>query len=43
MNYLIERSAVDENFKLIRVKDRLSEGTRDINCNIRFQKGGFLS
>jgi len=42
MNYLIDRNLVDE-FKLVRVKDRLSEGTRDILCNIRFKKSGFLS
>lgn len=42
MNYLIDRNLVDD-FKLVRVKDRLSEGTRDILCNIRFKKGGFLS
>ena len=42
MNYLIDRNLVDD-FKLVRVKDRLSEGTRDILCNIRFKKHGFLS
>lgn len=42
MKYLIERNLVGD-FKLVRVKDRLNEGTRDINCNLRFKKGKFLS
>lgn len=42
MNYLIDRNLIDD-FKLVRVKDRLSEGTRDILCNLRFKKNGFLS
>ena len=42
MNYLIEKNLIGD-FKLVRVKDRLNLGTRDINCNLRFKKNGFLS
>jgi hypothetical protein len=43
MKYIIEKSNMGGDFKLVRVKDRLSEGTRDINLNIRFRKNSFLS
>lgn len=43
MNYLIEKNALCGDFKLIRVKDRLNLGTRDVNCNIRFRKNGLIS
>lgn len=42
MKYLIDRNRVGD-FKLVRVKDRLNQGTRDINCNLRFAKTGMLS
>ena len=42
MNYLIDRNLVGD-FKLVRVKDRLNQGIRDINCNLRFKKGFLLS
>lgn len=43
MKYIIEKSNMGGDFKLVRVKDRLSEGTRDINLNLRFRKNSLLS
>ena len=43
MNYLIEKNNLGGDLKLIRVKDRLNLGTRDVNCNIRFRKNGLIT
>ncbi len=43
MNYLIEKNNLCGDLKLIRVKDRLNLGTRDVNCNIRFRKNGLIT
>ena len=43
MNYLIEKNDLGGDIKLVRVKDRLNLGTRDVNCNVRFKKNGLIS
>jgi len=43
MNRLIEKNEEGKDFKIVRVKDRLHLGTRDILLNLRFLKGGFIS
>jgi len=43
MNKLILKNDLHKDFKIIRVKDRLAQGTRDILLNLRFKKGGLIS
>lgn len=43
MNRLIQKNELHGDFKIVRVKDRLGQGTRDILLNLRFKKGGLIS